>query len=121
VQAEAGQAIRTAIALHPDKWFAMPSFETHFEIALVPAGGSHEGRDEVFERTLDPQDEIADRGWFEVEIPLEAWAGRPVLLELAVSVDSEDGESLLVGGFAEPRLVVLGSPLLGSFGSPVAD
>jgi hypothetical protein len=116
VRPEAGKVIRTAVSLHPDKWFAMPSFATHFEISLLATSGAGRERAPIFARTLNPHDELADRRWFEVEIPLEGWVGRDVLLELAVSVDSEAGESLLVGGFAEPRIVALGSP-----STPVAD
>jgi hypothetical protein len=108
VEASRGEGIHTAIGLHPEMWFAMPSFETHFEIAIVSGAPPRLQRKEVFTRTLDPHHSIGDRGWFEVTVPLEPWAGQRVLLELAVSVDAPDGESLLVGGFEEPRTIVLG-------------
>jgi hypothetical protein len=96
-----GQALRTAVGLHPEKWFEMPSFATRFEIAVLDAGE----RVTVYSRSLNPHHDFDDRRWFDVEVSLEPWAHRDVQLELSVSVDSPDGESLLVGGFAEPRLV----------------
>ena len=108
VDAAHGRAIRTAIGVHPEMWFTMHSFETRFEIAVVVGDGTERRREAIFARTLDPHHDLGDRGWFEVEIPLEAWSGQRVLLELSVSVDAAHGESLLVGGFGEPRIVELG-------------
>ncbi len=96
-----GEILQTAVGLHPEKWFEMPSFETRFGIAIL----GPDGRDPVFARTLNPHRDLDDRRWFDVEIPLDPWAGREVLLELSVAVDSENGESLLVGGFAVPRVL----------------
>ncbi|MEE2674742.1 MAG: glycosyltransferase family 39 protein [Myxococcota bacterium] len=96
-----GEILQTAVGVHPEKWFEMPSFETRFGIAIVGASG----RDPVYARSLNPHEDLDDRGWFEVEIPLDPWAGREVQLELSVAVDRQDGESLLVGGFALPRLL----------------
>ena len=79
----------------------MPSFETRFGIAIV----GPEGREPVYARSLNPAHDFDDRGWFDVEIPLDSWAGLDVQIELSVAVDAEAGESLLVGGFALPRLV----------------
>ncbi len=96
-----GRTLHTAVGLHPEKWFEMPSFETRFGIAIL----GPDGRDSVFARSLNPHRDFDDRRWFDVEIPLDHWAGREVQLELSVAVDSEDGESLLVGGFAVPRVL----------------
>jgi hypothetical protein len=98
---EAGQVLQTAVGVHPEKWFQMPSFATHFGIAIV----SPEARESVYARSLNPHEDFGDRRWFDVEIPLDRWAGREIQLELSVAVDSEQGESLLVGGFAVPRLL----------------
>ena len=101
-----GDRLETAVGLHPEMWFALPAFETHFEVAIVEAGEATV----LFERTLAPHDELGDRGWFEVDLPLDAWAGRAVWLELSVAVDHPSGESLRVGGFAEPRIAPLVRP-----------
>ncbi len=102
-QPKQGDVLETAIGLHPDMWFALPGFVTRFEVAVV-APGAEGDRESLFVRTLDPHRDTLDRGWFDVEIPLSAWAGREPWLELSVSVDDEAGESLRVGGFAEPRI-----------------
>ncbi|MFP6605969.1 MAG: glycosyltransferase family 39 protein [Myxococcota bacterium] len=96
-----GEILQTAVGLHPEKWFEMPSFGTHFGIAIL----GPDGREPVYARTVNPHENLDDRRWFDVEIPLDPWAGRDVQLELSVAVDSAEGESLLVGGFAVPRLI----------------
>jgi hypothetical protein len=116
VSPQAGDVLLTAVGSNPEMWFALPSFETRFEIAMVVRGESPEERQEIFSRSLNPHHDLDARGWFDVEVPLAPWAGRDVWLELSVSVDEEAGESLLVGGFAEPRIVSLGDPR-----GPVAD
>ena len=128
---EPGDVLQTAVGLHPAMWFAQPAFETRFEIALVPrspAPGAAPRRDVVYTRTLDPQHELSDRRWFDVVVPLDAWSGRDLWLELSVSVSGRGGESLLAGGFAEPRIVKAGGkgPVdetvkLGGASGPVAD
>ena len=101
LEARPGSVLETAVGLHPEKWFEMPSFETRFEIAILAEGE----RTVLAARTLNPHHDFADRAWFDVAAPLDRWAGQGVRLELSVSVDSPLGESLLVGGFAEPRIV----------------
>jgi hypothetical protein len=111
--ARAGDVLRTAVGLHPDFWFAVPSFETRFEIAIETRETAEPGsaaREVVYVRTLDPHRELGDRGWFEVEVPLAAWSGRDAWLELSLSVDSSAGELARVGGFAEPRIVASVGP-----------
>jgi hypothetical protein len=75
----------------------------------VVAGGR---RTALFERTLEPQKKLEDRGWFELDLPLDAFAGRDVTLELATATDSDAGETPLIAGFAEPRLI--GKPRSGA-------
>jgi hypothetical protein len=102
--------LRSAIAVHPEVWYRHPSSWVRFEVA-IEAGGV---RTRIFDRTLQTTSELADRGWFELDLPLDRWAGRRVRLELATSAQNGNGASLLHGGFAEPRLVVLapgGDPL----------
>jgi hypothetical protein len=94
--------LRSAVAVHPEAWFRHPSSWVHFELAIEAEGE----RTLIWERTLHPTSELADRGWFEIDAPLEGWAGRRVELELSTSAQNESGSSLLHGGFAEPLLVV---------------
>jgi hypothetical protein len=100
----AGAHLRTAVAVHPEAWYGHPSSWVRFEVAVESEGE----RSVVFERTLRTTSELADRGWFEVDAPLERWAGRRVRLELSTAAENATGTSLAHGGFAEPRLVVAG-------------
>ncbi|HXK21139.1 MAG TPA: hypothetical protein VMS55_00535 [Myxococcota bacterium] len=101
LHAQKGERLRTAVGVHPEKWFVFPPVRTTFRIAVVADGA----RTVLYERTLDPQRRLEDRGWFEVDAPLDAVAGRDAVLELSTSTDTPRGESPLAAGFAEPRLV----------------
>jgi hypothetical protein len=105
LHAEKGERLRTAVGVHPQKWFVFPPVRTTFEIAVVADGT----RTVLYARTLDPQRRLDDRGWFEVDAPLDGVAGRDAVLELSTSTDLAGGESLLAAGFAVPRLVA-GAP-----------
>jgi hypothetical protein len=94
--------LRSAVAVHPEVWYGHPASWVHFEVAIEAQGE----RTLIWERTLHTTSELADRGWFEIDVPLESWAGRRVELELSTAAQNESGSSLLHGGFAEPRLVV---------------
>ncbi|MEN8183230.1 MAG: glycosyltransferase family 39 protein [Myxococcota bacterium] len=95
--------LRTAVGVHPRAWHSHPATWTRFRLELV----SGRGRELLFERTLDPGRRLADRGWFEVEVPLDAWTGESVALEFSTSSEHIGGEDLLHGGWAEPRLTPL--------------
>ena len=62
-------------------------------------------RKTVFSRTLHPTSRLEDRGWFEVDVPLTEYAGRPVTFEFSTGTDQEDAEHFLMGGWALPRIV----------------
>ncbi len=94
--------LRSAVSIHPEAWFRHPASWVRFEVAIEAEGE----RTVIWERTLQPTSELADRGWFEIDVPLERWAGRRVRLELSTSAQNQSGSSLLHGGFAEPRVVV---------------
>ena len=106
LEVPAGARLRTAVAVHPEAWYGHPSSWVRFEIA-VDDGAE---RTVVFERTLRATSELADRGWFEVDAPLDRWAGRRVRLELSTAAENATGATLAHGGFAEPRLVAGGAP-----------
>jgi len=101
LQAAPGERLRTAIGAHPQKWFVLPPARSSFRIAVVADGV----RTLLYERTLDPARRLEDRGWFEVDVPLDAVAGRDAVLELSTSTNAASGETPLAAGFAEPRLV----------------
>jgi hypothetical protein len=101
LHAQPGERLRTAVGVHPQKWFVFPPARISFRIAVVADGT----RELLYERTLDPQRRLADRGWFEVDVPLDAVAGRDAVLELSTSTDRAGGATPRAAGFAEPRLV----------------
>jgi hypothetical protein len=77
-----------------------------YELAVEATGG----RESLYSRTLDPTYVFADRGWFEVDVSLEAYSGREVTLEFSTASDRESGERLEAGGWAEPRIVSASDP-----------
>ena len=48
---------------------------------------------------------LEDRGWFDLEIPLDDYAGREILLEIASSTALPIGANPLMGGWGTPTLV----------------
>jgi len=95
-----GARLRTAIAVHPSRW----DHEASVSFELAVSDGEH--RERLYERTLRPTWHFDDRGWFEVDVPVDAWVGRPVRVELSTQTGAPAGEHLLMGGWAEPRVVI---------------
>jgi hypothetical protein len=98
----AGATLRTAIGVHPDFWFRYPPSWARFGIEVVSDGS----RRVLFTRALDPHQVLEDRGWFDVEVPLDDYAGRRITLELATSTALPLGETPWMGGWGTPTLVV---------------
>lgn len=98
-----GAILRTAVGVHPRFWFHYPSSSVRFEIAAREGDADPQ---RLYARTLDPHRHVPDRRWFEVEIPLDALAGRRVTLEFATSSERVSGEVLDMAGFEVPELVV---------------
>jgi hypothetical protein len=101
-----GSRLRTAVAIHPSEWDQHPPTSTRFELAIAEDGR----RSVLFERTLRPTPHFEDRGWFEVDVPLDAWAGRRVWLELSTGTDHPLGEKPGLGGWEVPRLLTAPAP-----------
>jgi len=97
----AGATLRTAIGVHPDFWFRYPPSWARFGIEVVSEGR----RQVLFTRTLDPHQVLEDRGWFDVDVPLDDYAGRGIALELVNSTALPLGESPSMGGWGTPTLV----------------
>jgi hypothetical protein len=96
-----GAWLETAVGIHPDRWDRYPSVQIDFELALVDRATRHP----LYARSLRPTPRLEDRGWFEVRVPLDAWAGRQVMLEFSTQTDHATGEHLLMGGWEAPRIV----------------
>ena len=93
--------LETAVTVHPDLWFKFPPARVTFEIWAVDAGE----RQLLATRTINPQGNHFDRRWFEVAVPLDAWAGRRIDLEFTTETDRSHAEVPKMGGWAIPRLV----------------
>jgi hypothetical protein len=89
--------LATAVGVHPARWVGYPALTVTFRV--------HVDGETVAERTLDPQRNVADRGWIELDVPLERFAGRTVELGFSTAAERPEAETLEMGGFALPRLV----------------
>ena len=96
-----GGRLRTAIAVHPQRWFKLPASGVDFRLSVR----TPEGSETLYEQRLSPTHRTEDRRWFEIDADLAAWAGREITLELSTHAENPHGEDLLLGGWAEPRLV----------------
>jgi hypothetical protein len=98
-----GARLRTAIGIHPTQWFMLPKSWTRFTVTVESNGK----RAELFSRMLDPMVNLGDRGWFDVDLSLDEYAGRHVKLEFSTASEARQGETLVMGGWGEPRMLVL--------------
>jgi hypothetical protein len=96
--------LHTAIGVHPRFWFHYPSSSVSFTIRVLEEGGARSKL--LYARTLDPHLRVPDRRWFDLELPLDDWAGRAIELEFAASCQREIGETFDMAGFGVPRLAV---------------
>ena len=96
-----GGRLLSAVAVHPQRWSSLPASWSEFQLSLRTPDGS----ETLFERRLDPSHRVEDRGWFEIDADLGAWAGQDVTLEFSSHAENSHGEAILFGGWAEPRLV----------------
>jgi hypothetical protein len=92
-----GARLTTAVGVHPARWVGYPALAVSFRVRV--------DGETVAERTLDPQRNVADRGWIELDVPLDRFAGRTVELGLSTAAERPEAEALEMGGFALPRLV----------------
>ena len=97
----AGGSLRTAVAVHPQRWFKLPASWVDFRLAIR----TPEGVQSVYERRLHPTHRLEDRGWFEVDVDLGPWAGQAVTLEFSNGAENAHGSSLWSGGWAQPLLL----------------
>lgn len=104
---EGGATLETAYGVNPDRWLGLKSGPFRFAIAIVtprePDGRG--GRFPALERRIDPAREVTDRRWFPVQIDLDDYAGRDVLLAFAIDTPNLVDAPGDLAGWAEPRLV----------------
>jgi hypothetical protein len=96
-----GGELRSAVSVHPQHWFELPSSWIDFRVAVADGGR----REVVFQKRLDPTSSLDDRGWFEVDVPLDRWAGKTIEIELISEAERRTGASLWMAGWQVPRLI----------------
>jgi len=96
-----GASLRTAVAVHPRRWFKLPASWVDFRMVVR----TPEEAQTVFERRLHPTNRLEDRGWFEVDVDLGPWAGQALTLEFSTGAENVHGTSLWSAGWARPRLL----------------
>ncbi|MDJ0847467.1 MAG: hypothetical protein QNK04_03695 [Myxococcota bacterium] len=99
-----GAILHSSVSVHPKRWYHADPAWSEFELAVVDGAR----RETVYQRRLRPTPDLGDRGWFDVEVDLSAWAGREVLLEFSAETNKRSGESLLQAAWGLPRIVVKG-------------
>ena len=97
-----GAHLLTAVGTHPDLWSRFPPTWVQFSITAV-VDGERRG---LFQLRLDPHQVLEDRGWFEVDVALDEYTGRQIVLEFATTTALRHGQSLLMAGFAVPVIRV---------------
>jgi hypothetical protein len=95
-----GSRLQTAVGVHPKRWFKYPPARVTFQIWAVDGGE----RTLLRTRTINPQGDHRDRHWFEIDVPLDAHAGRRIDLEFTTETNRTDAEIFEMGGWAIPRL-----------------
>jgi len=93
--------LRTAVGVHPKRWFKYPPAWVVFEIWAVDEGENSL----LATRAINPQGTHLDRHWFEIDVPLDTYAGRRIDLEFKVRTNQIHAEIFEMGGWAIPRLV----------------
>jgi hypothetical protein len=105
---EDGATFATALGVNPARWPGLASGPFRFRVAVLTARGE-EGRGErrlLLEEEIDPAHEAADRRWFPVQVDLDPFRGRDVLLVLTVTAARLADAPGDLAGWAEPRLVL---------------
>lgn len=110
-----GAVLETAIGVNPLRWFKYPPSWVRFAVRIERDGR----REEIFSRTLDPHRQGKERGWFPVSLPLDAFSGGVVRIELVTETERDNSEVFEMGGFSWPRIVA-GRPPLAAETTPVA-
>jgi len=98
---EGGGRLQSAIAVHPQWWFKLPPSWIEFVVTIE----TEAGREVVFERRINPTMVLADRGWSEVDVPLDRWAGQRIEVGFSNRAQRVTGAEVWMGGWAVPRLV----------------
>ncbi len=86
--------LRTAVGTHPDFWLQFPPTCVRFSISAVVDGE----RRQLFQQQLDPHQILEDRGWFDLDLPLDNHTGQRIELEFATTTALSHGQSPLMAG-----------------------
>lgn len=94
-------SLRSAVAVHPQWWFKLPPSWVELSVAVT----TDAGREIVFQRRLNPTLVLEDRDWFDVDIPLDRWAGQPIQIDFIHEAERPAGATLWMAGWETPRLI----------------
>ncbi len=105
-----GARLRTAVSIHPSAWDRYPSSWVRFEIAATIGSV----REPLYSRTLVPHEKMGDRGWAEVDIPLDEYAGSSIVLHFSTEAGHPISALLGISGWDPPRLLASGTAQVNS-------
>lgn len=97
-----GAVFESAVAVHPQWWSRLPPSWIDFSVRLRDA----DRVTVLAQKRLKPASFFSDRGWFDMQVDLSPWAGQEVVLELVNEAESSHGETIWMGGWELPRLVI---------------
>ena len=87
--------------INPDRWLGLSDGPFTFRIA----DATGDAPAPLFEATLDPARNVADRRWVDASVDLSPFRGRHVNLAFAITAPGIPLRPLEMAGWAEPRLV----------------
>jgi hypothetical protein len=96
-----GGRLSSAVSVHPQWWFKLPPSWIRFSVAVR----TDDGVEEVFEQIVSPTVHLTDRRWFDVDVSLNRWAGRDIVLEFRNEAERPRGETYWMGGWEVPLLL----------------
>jgi hypothetical protein len=96
-----------AYGMNPDHWLSEAPSALTFGVGLRDTAGEVAT---LLRARLDPQRNILERTWREVDAELAAYAGQTVAIAFAVSTDEAAGERPDVAGFADVTLIGAAPP-----------
>jgi len=94
--------LETSVGVTPALWDKLLPSWVRFTLSVQ----GETDPDILFTKTIDPTSIVEDRAWFPVHVPLDKFAGRTIVLEFSVACQRESAETLFMGGWGMPRVVV---------------
>ncbi len=90
-------------ALDPGAWPEGRGDGVRFSVSV--SGGAGGSAEPVWDRLVNPQQNVDDRRWFDGDLDLSAWADEPVIIELRTGPGPEGNTDFDWAVWSDPRLV----------------